>query len=572
MLDTLEEGGAIEGLARIAMLISKAGSGHRRLSEMQKTREILSPEGEIAHLSEDERRRLLQEETIVVEFEPERARRSLPKLLRTPADRRRAHALLDWTEAQSGLEDDQRRLAAELRALLPMSGARNARRHDGEADAQADAEAGGQARDGTDRRARRPRLTERRRRSDMQQFTNRTYDEIEVGASDSVTRTLTATEVESLSLVAGDVESFHLDLTGEALQEEASAPGAAAIALIAGILNRRLPGPGSAIVGTRFTYHGRVRVGDAVTATVTARAKHPQHRRIDFDCTVTNGDGKVLVEGVATVAAPAKRVAYGDIATPQVVLRRNDGLARLLKRCEGLDPIECAIVHPCDRESLLGAIEAAKRGLIVPVLVGPEAKIRAVAQESGIALDAYRIVGTEHSHAAAEAAVAMARAGEVEALMKGSLHTDELMARGGAVGDRAADRAAHQPRVRDGRARVSADAADHGRRGEHRARPRLQGRHLPQRDRPGARARNRRAEGRDPVRRGNRDAEDRVDAARGRAVQDGRPRPDHRRPARRSARVRQRDLARRRRGPSTSCRPWPGRRTSCSCPTSSPAT
>ena len=126
VLDTLEEGGAVEGLARIAMLISKAGRGHRRLSEMQKTREILSPEGEIAHLSEDERRRLLQEETIVVEFEPERARRSLPKLLRTPADRRRAHALLDWTEAQSGLEDDQRRLAAELRALLPMSGARNA--------------------------------------------------------------------------------------------------------------------------------------------------------------------------------------------------------------------------------------------------------------------------------------------------------------------------------------------------------------------------------------------------------------------------------------------------------------
>jgi hypothetical protein len=125
VLDTLEEGGAIEGLARMAMLISKAGRGHRRLSEMQKTREILSPEGEIAHLSEDERRRLLQEETIVVEFEPERARRSLPKLLRTAADRRRAHALLDWTEAQSGLEDDQRRLAAELRALLPMSGARN---------------------------------------------------------------------------------------------------------------------------------------------------------------------------------------------------------------------------------------------------------------------------------------------------------------------------------------------------------------------------------------------------------------------------------------------------------------
>ena len=126
VLDTLEEGSAVEGLARIAMLISKAGSGRRRLSQMQTTRELLSPEGEIAHLSEDERRRLLQEETIVVEFEPDRAKRSLPRLLRTAADRKRAHALLEYTEAQPHLEERQRKLAAELRAMLPIAPARNA--------------------------------------------------------------------------------------------------------------------------------------------------------------------------------------------------------------------------------------------------------------------------------------------------------------------------------------------------------------------------------------------------------------------------------------------------------------
>ncbi|MFO1414765.1 MAG: DUF3141 domain-containing protein [Burkholderiales bacterium] len=124
VLETIEQGSAIEGLARIAMLISKAGSGHRRLSQLQTTREILSPEGEIAHLSEDERRRLLQEETIVVEFEPERAKRSLPRLLRTAADRRRAHALLDSVEAHAHMEDRQRMLAAELRGLLPVTAAR----------------------------------------------------------------------------------------------------------------------------------------------------------------------------------------------------------------------------------------------------------------------------------------------------------------------------------------------------------------------------------------------------------------------------------------------------------------
>ncbi|MCC7327517.1 MAG: bifunctional enoyl-CoA hydratase/phosphate acetyltransferase [Burkholderiales bacterium] len=261
----------------------------------------------------------------------------------------------------------------------------------------------------------------------MRQYTNHTFDEIEIGASDTVTRTLTATEVEALSLVTGDVETFHLDLAPGAVADVASAPGAAAIALIAGILNRRLPGPGSAIVGTRFTYGGRLRTGDSVTASVTARTKDQQAQRIEFECRAVNGNGDVLVDGFATVTAPGQRIAYSDIATPEVVLRRNDGFARLLKRCEPLPPVACAVVHPCDRDSLAGAIEATRRGLIVPILVGPEAKIRATAQAAGIDLAGYRIVSAPHSHAAALEAVAMARAGDVEALMKGSLHTDELM-------------------------------------------------------------------------------------------------------------------------------------------------
>ena len=86
-----------------------------------------------------------------------------------------------------------------------------------------------------------------------------------------------------------------------------------------------------------------------------------------------------------------------------------------------------AVVHPVDRNSLLGAIDAAQAGLIVPVLVGPEAKIRAAAEEAGVDLSPYELVACEHSHEAAATAVALARGGKVEALMKGSLHTDELM-------------------------------------------------------------------------------------------------------------------------------------------------
>ena len=259
----------------------------------------------------------------------------------------------------------------------------------------------------------------------MRDFTNRTFDEIAVGATETISRTLTATDVEALALAAGDVEGFHLE--GGRADDRASAQGAAAIAIVAGLLNRRLPGPGSAIVATSFRYGGACHVGDTLTATVTANAKRKQGHRIDFDCRCTNQNGDVLVDGIATVAAPTERIAYADVATPEMILRRNDAFARLFKRCEGLPPVTCAIVHPCDRDSLAGPIEAAKRGLIVPVLVGPEAKIRAVARAEGFDLSPWQIVAVEHSHAAAEKAGELARAGTVEALMKGSLHTDELM-------------------------------------------------------------------------------------------------------------------------------------------------
>src|SRR5262249_21899551 len=84
-------------------------------------------------------------------------------------------------------------------------------------------------------------------------------------------------------------------------------------------------------------------------------------------------------------------------------------------------------VHPCDRDSLLGPIEAAQRGLITPVLVGPEDKIRAVARAEGVDLGPFQLISVAHSHAAAAKAVELARAGEAESLMKGSLHTDELL-------------------------------------------------------------------------------------------------------------------------------------------------
>jgi phosphate acetyltransferase len=107
--------------------------------------------------------------------------------------------------------------------------------------------------------------------------------------------------------------------------------------------------------------------------------------------------------------------------------RKHEKYQRLIQYCKELPPMPTAVVHPCDQSSLQGAIDAATAGLIAPILVGPRARIEAVASENGIHISDYPIVDAPYSEAAALAAVQLVREGKVEALMKGSLHTDELM-------------------------------------------------------------------------------------------------------------------------------------------------
>ena len=100
---------------------------------------------------------------------------------------------------------------------------------------------------------------------------------------------------------------------------------------------------------------------------------------------------------------------------------------QLLQRCAALEPVPTAVAHPCEASALTGAIEAGEKKLITPILVGPEAKIREVANAAGVSLGSARIVDAAHSHESAAKAVALVRSGEAELLMKGSLHTDELL-------------------------------------------------------------------------------------------------------------------------------------------------
>jgi len=108
--------------------------------------------------------------------------------------------------------------------------------------------------------------------------------------------------------------------------------------------------------------------------------------------------------------------------------RKHEKYERLIEVAKTLPAVSTAVAHPCDEASLTGAIEAAEAGFIKPILVGPRQKIGAVAEKTGLSIEGFEIIDVPHSHAAAAKAVEIVRTGRAELLMKGSLHSDELLA------------------------------------------------------------------------------------------------------------------------------------------------
>ena len=153
----------------------------------------------------------------------------------------------------------------------------------------------------------------------------------------------------------------------------------------------------------------------------------PDNRTVIFDCRCVNQNGEPVLTGLAEVLAPTEKISRPRAVMPEVGLKRYDSYKELIDSCAAIDPIVTAVAHPCDGSSLAGAVQAAEQRLIEPILVGPEARIRAAAEAAAIDIAPFRLVATEHSHASAFEAVALVRNGEAQALMKGSLHTDELM-------------------------------------------------------------------------------------------------------------------------------------------------
>ena len=258
---------------------------------------------------------------------------------------------------------------------------------------------------------------------------NRTFDEISVGESASVTRTLTDQDIQLFALVSGDVNPAHMDpaFAEDDIFHKVIAHGLWGGGLISSVLGTQLPGPGAIYLSQSLSFLRPVGLGDVITASVTVTEKRAEHHVVLLDCRCVNQVGMDVIVGKAEVKAPTEKVRRPRIALPDVQIARHDRYHALLAAAEGGVPVPTVIVHPCDAGSIAAAIEAASLDLISPILVGPRQKIEAAAASARADISHFKLVDVLHSHAAAAKAVELVREGDAQLVMKGSLHTDELI-------------------------------------------------------------------------------------------------------------------------------------------------
>lgn len=258
---------------------------------------------------------------------------------------------------------------------------------------------------------------------------NKTFDEIKIGDTASIVRRMTRRDIELFAVVSGDMNPTHLDdeYAKNDVFHGLVAHKLLGGAMISAVLGTKLPGPGTIYHEQEMKFLNPVRPDDVIEVRVTVRSKDAAQQLVVLDCVGKNQKGEEIVSGTAKVFAPPEKIRRSVFGLPEVEIHHHDRLRKLIEKAKGQPPLRTAVVHPCDEVSLQGMADAAREGLITPVLIGPEAKIRSAAEAAKISLQNFEIIAAPHSHAAAIQAVAMAREGKVGALMKGSLHTDEIM-------------------------------------------------------------------------------------------------------------------------------------------------
>jgi phosphate acetyltransferase len=261
------------------------------------------------------------------------------------------------------------------------------------------------------------------------QLENVTFEELTIGRTASLTRTLSKKDIQLFAVLSGDVNPAHLDETfaDDTIFHGVVGHGMWTGALISALLGTALPGPGTIYLNQNLDFKKPVRPGETIRIAVTVKEKRSDKPVVVFDCLCTNAFGETVAGGTATVLAPVEKLHWKMPQLPDVHLDFHDRFRDLIDSCRKLRAVKTAVVHPVTAVAIQGVLEAVREGLIEPVLIGPESRIRSAAEEAGVDISPYQLISTQHSHAAASKAVELAAAGSVTALMKGGLPTDELL-------------------------------------------------------------------------------------------------------------------------------------------------
>jgi len=258
---------------------------------------------------------------------------------------------------------------------------------------------------------------------------NRTFDELAPGDAAELRRLITPDDLFIFAAASGNHNPMHLsdsDLDGDG-QTERVAPGMFVASLISAVLGMQLPGAGTLYRRQALDFHERAHSGEEMICRVEVLEKLADGA-VRLSTTVSRAaDAALIISGEAVVLAPQEKFDRDGIDVPGLVVQRHRHFEALLELARPLPALPTAVVCPDDANSLGGALLAAKEGIITPILIGRRAGIEAAAKAEGSDLSGLEIIDVEGDSAAATMACQLVHEGRAAAVMKGHLHTDDLL-------------------------------------------------------------------------------------------------------------------------------------------------
>lgn len=264
----------------------------------------------------------------------------------------------------------------------------------------------------------------------MEYLENSTFDEIKIGDSASLTRTLTEQDIQVFAIMSGDINPAHVDeeYAQSEMFHKIIGHGMWGGALISTVLGTQLPGPGTIYIGQTIRFKKPVAIGDTLTVTVIATEKNEEKKRVTFACQCRNQKDEVVMEGTAEVIAPTKKIRRPKAVLPALSLRRQHSLFEpYLEQAKKLGALKTGVIYPVHAKIIEAVMDAYQNGLINPVLIGRQERILEAAREANADISKFEIVNAEHSLSAISKAIALARQGQLEMLIRGGATREDLL-------------------------------------------------------------------------------------------------------------------------------------------------